>query len=59
MAKDLELLKIIDLVSNAMDEAIDYNLTIEVIASSMRALRDNPMMDIKEALKQGLREWDL
>ncbi len=59
MAKNQELLEIIDMVADTMDEAIDSNLTVEVIASSFQALKDNPEMSIKEALQHGLSEWDL
>ena len=59
MAKNQELLEIIDMVADTLDEAVDYNLTVEVIASSFQALKDNPEMSIKEALQHGLSEWDL
>jgi hypothetical protein len=59
MAKNQELLDVIDLVADAMDESLAYNLTAEVIASSMVALRDNPGMSIEEALNHGLSDWDI
>jgi hypothetical protein len=59
MAKNQELLEIIDLVADTMHEASHYNLHVEVIASAMKALKDNPGMGIQEAINFGLKEWDL
>lgn len=59
MAKDQKLLDIVDLVGEAMHEAAPYDLQIEVIATAMQYLQQNPGMDISVALQHGLNEWDI
>lgn len=59
MAKDKDLTEIIDLVGEALHEAAEYGLQIEVMASAMQKLRDNPGMHISIALQHGLNEWDV
>lgn len=59
MAKNKDLLKIIDLIGDTMHQAAEHDLAIEVIASAMQTLRDNPGMDISVALQHGLNEWDI
>jgi len=59
MAKNQELLEIIDLVGQALHEASEYGLQIEVMASAMQQLQKNPGMDISVALQNAMLEWDL
>jgi len=59
MTKNQDLTEIVDLVAQVMHESAEYDLQIEVIASAMQALRDNPGMDISVALQHGLNEWDI
>jgi len=59
MAKNQDLTEIIDLVGDVMHETAEYGLQIEVMASAMQMLRDNPGMDISIALQHGLNEWDV
>jgi len=59
MAKNQELLEIIDLVGQALHEAAEYGLQIEVMASAMQQLQKNPGMDISVALQNAMLEWDL
>lgn len=59
MAKTAKLLETIDLVGATLAEASHYALEIEVIASAMETLKENPEMEISEALQYGLKEWDI
>lgn len=59
MAKNQELLEIIDLVGQALHEAEPYDLQIEVMASTMQQLQKNPGMDISVALQNAMTEWDI
>lgn len=59
MAKNQELLEIVDLVGQAMHEAKVYGLEVEVMASTMQQLQKNPEMDISVALQNAMTEWDL
>lgn len=59
MVKNQELTEIVNLVGDAMHEAAEYGLQIEVIASAMQELQKNPGMDISLALQHGLNEWDV
>ena len=59
MAKNQELLEIIDLVGQAMNEASPYGLQIEVMASTIQQLQKNPKMDLSVAIQNALTDWDL
>ena len=59
MAKNKDLTEIINLVADTMHEAAHYGLVVEVIASAMQFLRDNPGTDISTAIQHGLNEWDI
>ena len=59
MEKTQRLLDIIDLVGQTWHEAEEYDLGIEVIASALQYLKDDPDMSILEALENGMADWDL
>jgi hypothetical protein len=59
MAKDQTLLEIIDAVSMALNEARPYGLQSEVMASTIKAIRKDPELDISVAVSDALAEWDL
>jgi len=54
-----DLATVIESVSAAMDDAIQYNLVAEVIATAMIYLKENPNASIDEALDAGLSDWDI
>ena len=51
------LLGVIQIVGNILEAASDYNLGVEVIASALIALKENPSISIDEALDIGYNEW--
>jgi len=59
MAKNQELLEIMDPVGQALQEAAPYDLQVEVMASTMQQLQKNPGMDISGALQNAMTEWDI
>jgi len=59
MAKNQALLEIMDLVGQALDEASECGLEIEVIASTIQYLQEHPGAEASIALQHGLQEWDL
>lgn len=59
MRKDVSLLEIIDLVEQTLNEAKEYDLEIEVIASTIKMIKENPEMDISVALQNALTDWDI
>ena len=59
MAKNQELLEIIDLVGQALNEARPYGLQNEVIASTIQRLQKEPGVDLSVALQDALTDWDL
>ena len=46
-----------DAISDAIEIASPFQLEIEVILWSMKALKENPELTIKEAIDIGLDEW--
>jgi hypothetical protein len=48
-----------DLIDQVINEAIPYELQIEVMASTVQAVRENPEMDLSVALQCGLQDWDI
>ena len=57
--KNGRLLTVVDLVGQALHEANPYGLEIEVMASTMIQLQDNPEMDLSVALQNALNDWDI
>ena len=57
--ENLNLTEIIKLVGDAYFISAEHNLYIEVMASAIKELKDNPVMDISIALQHGLNEWGL
>ena len=49
----------LELINSTLFIADEYNLQAEVLLSAMCALKGNPKLTINEALKDGLREWDI
>ena len=47
------------LVKNALDRASKYNLQVEVMASAMYELKENPDITIAQAIDEALHDWDL
>ena len=50
-ANDLEYLE------SLLNEADEYGLTAEIVASALEEIRKNPDMSIKEAITSGFVEW--
>ncbi len=48
-----------ELIDQAINEAIPYELQIEVMASTVQAVRENPKIDLSIALQCGLQDWDI
>ena len=59
MAKNQELLEIIDLLGPALNEARPYGLQTEVAATVIQKLREVPNRDLATAISEALAEWDL
>ncbi len=59
MAKDHKLLRTIDEVGRALNEAWPYGLQAEVMATAIESIRENPQLDISVAISEALTEWDL
>ena len=59
MAKNQELLEIIDLIGQTLNEARPYGLQTEVIASTIQQIQKNPKIDLSVALQNALTDWDL
>lgn len=51
--------KTMDAVANTLKFAGEYHLEVEVIASAMLYLKENPEVSINEALNAGLGDWDV
>jgi len=47
------------LVKNALDRASKYNLQVEVMASIMYELKENPDITIAQAIDEALHDWDI
>jgi len=47
------------LVKSALDRASKYNLQVEVMASIMYELKENPDITIAQAIDEALHDWDL
>ena len=59
MAKDQNLLEIMDLVGEALNDSRPYGLQIEVVASTIQNIKKNPEMEVSEAIQNAMRDWDL
>jgi hypothetical protein len=46
-------------LKNRMETVNDNGLIIEVVAFSLKALKNNPNLSIYEAVEAGCEEWDL
>ena len=59
MTEKESLSDIFKLVKSAMNEAANHGLQVEVMASAMKMLKDNPEMEISRALVHALNDWDV
>lgn len=59
MAKNAELLHIMDLVGPALNEARAYGLQIEVVSSIIQKMREIPEKPLETVISEALGEWDL
>ena len=46
-------------IKEALELAKKHNLETEVMCWAMKNLKANPKISIEEALRRGLKEWDL
>lgn len=46
-----------DVVTYVLHEADDYGLTVKVVTSALRIMKENPKMQISDAIVAGLDEW--
>jgi hypothetical protein len=59
MAKKQDLAEIVELVFQTLEQASEYGLEAEIIATAMQKLQKNPDMDISVALQSAMIEWDI
>ena len=48
-----------ELIEQAISEAGNYGLEIEVLASAVQSVWEDPELDLSIALQYGLRDWDI
>ena len=46
-----------DVVTHILHEAADYGLTAEVVTSALKIMKENPKLQISDAIVLGLEEW--
>ena len=59
MAQKEYLSDIINLIAPTFVEAKEQGLEIEVMASTIQHLIENPGVDLSVALQHGLNDWDI
>lgn len=47
----------LDIVEHVLHEADDYKLTAEVVTWALKYMKENPQLDISDAIVLGLEEW--
>ena len=47
----------IDVVSHYLNDAYDFGLASEVVAYALKYMKQNPKLDISEAMVKGYEEW--
>jgi predicted DNA-binding protein len=47
----------LDIVEHVLREAEDFKLTAEVVTWALKHMKENPRLDISDAIVLGLDEW--
>ena len=46
-----------DIVEHVLHEAEDFGLTVEVVTWALKYMKENPKLDISDAIILGIEEW--
>jgi hypothetical protein len=46
-----------DVVTYVLHEADDYGITIEVVTYALKMMKENPKMQISDAIVNSINEW--
>ena len=51
------IIESMDVVSDALNDADGFDLQTEVVTFALQAMKDNPKLEISEAIMIGFNEW--